>query len=222
MSKFLKTKYLASLALSLGLLLTVDQPALAGDDCSKPVPEVSKDAADEKVVNRPNLDEVFDMKSTTETPKADSLNVDDEVLKTAMAVYKGPRRMRSDVYNKPTRDYYIKPCRDYYRHAVLNHRTMPGFQDKTLGAALRAFDEKIAASSSNGIIRQINWTNTKLSRTNSDQQALDEEVEACLLKQLSHTTSSRSNSDQRSVGATIDEKIEACLEISLKDGKASK
>lgn len=75
---------------------------------------IDQESAKEGESIRPNLGKVFGYANHSTIPAATSLSVDDEVLKTAMAVYTPLRRLRADFLNDPNSVMRILTQRSLY------------------------------------------------------------------------------------------------------------
>jgi hypothetical protein len=151
---------------------------------------ISEDSAREDGGKRPSLGRALNYSHHTKIKHAESLSVDDEVLKTAMAVFTPVRRLRGDFLNDAN-------SRDAYLDSALTLRGVTvmamGFLDKTLGAGLHALDQQATANINVEMMKQLNWTTTRLA-----------------------------NQEREEVMRDVDMKVEACLEAALGSGAAPK
>ncbi|MCB0321993.1 MAG: hypothetical protein KDD69_00420 [Bdellovibrionales bacterium] len=137
------------------------------------------DKAIETGGKRPTLGKVFNIESHTQLPEPNDLGVDDEVVKTAMALYQPYHRMAKDFLED-------KNARDDYLDSALTLRGVTvmamGFLDKTLGAGLIALQEQQDNNVQLHLLKQIGWTTNRMA--NPDRSAVfrdvDEKLEHCL------------------------------------------
>ena len=151
------------------------------DDITKSQPNmISEDSETEEGGNRPSLGKIYGYQTHEDIPDPQNLGVDDEVMKTAMAVYQPLRRMRADTLNDTNeRDAYLDSALTLKGVSVM----AMGFLDKTLGAGLTAVDQQANAAISNQLLKQVNWTTTRLANDDRSQvmRDVDEKIEECLV-----------------------------------------
>jgi hypothetical protein len=111
--------------------------------------------------------------------KVFNLGVDDEVNKATMTIYQPLHFMHQDFANDPMqRDRHLDMFKTLRGTAVLTL----SYLDKTVAAGLATTQAQADAHLSNQLLKQLNWTSSKLANPHRAMlyQDIDEKVEACL------------------------------------------
>jgi len=127
---------------------------------------------------RPRMGEVFGQKQVL-TLATEDVGVDDEILKTSMAVYQPIMRMQRDfLEDERARNSYLDSALTLRGIAIM---TM-GFLDKTVGAGLTAVQQQADENTVQQLLKQIGWTTSKMANPDRSQiyRDTDEKLEACL------------------------------------------
>lgn len=127
---------------------------------------------------RPAMGPVFGQKKVLELSTED-VGVDDEILKTSMAVYQPIMRMQRDfLEDERARNSYLDSALTLRGIAIM---TM-GFLDKTVGAGLTAVQQQADENTVQHLLKQIGWTTSKMANPDRSQvyRDTDEKLEACL------------------------------------------
>ena len=129
--------------------------------------------------NRRELSKWLGYTNWKELPKSDKIGVDDEILKTSMAIYQPTERLDLDFLNgKRARDRYLDQAKTLRGVTTL----AMGFLDKTLGAGLHDIQQQADASTANHLLKQVGWSLERLASPERAQafKDTDEKLEACL------------------------------------------
>lgn len=111
--------------------------------------------------------------------KVFNLGVDDEVSKTSMTVYQPLHVMQNDFASDPmSRDNHLDLFQTLRGTAILTL----SYLDKTVAAGLATTQSQTDAHLTNQLLKQLNWTSTKLANPQRAllYQDIDEKVETCL------------------------------------------
>ncbi|HMO17890.1 MAG TPA: hypothetical protein PJ989_07375, partial [Oligoflexia bacterium] len=125
-----------------------------------------------------SLPKIFKYKDWESLP-SENVGIDDEVLRTSMAMYQPKFRLDLDFLNdRSARNQYLDQAKTLRGVTVL----AMGFLDKTLGAGLTDIQAQADANTTSEIMRQVNWSLERLAtpeRANVYRD-IDEKLESCL------------------------------------------
>ncbi len=136
---------------------------------------------------------VFQYDNAEELPNLKNIGIDDEILKTSMAMYQPKSRLDLDYLNdKAARDRYYDQAKTLRGVSVL----AMSFLDNSLGAGLHDIQVQADQNTQAEFLKQINWSLERLSSPDRFQafRDADEKLEACLEKALA-TGSARRNTN---------------------------
>lgn len=161
------------------------EPAIVSTDIEESAPEVTIQG---DTSERPQLSSRFEKSKTSV-----DLGVDDEILKTSMAVSQPIARMQKDFLENDK-------AREAYLNAALSLKGIPIMRSLPPGANLYPLHSGL----------------------HSIQQQADQKTVERLLKQIAWTTNKPSSLDRTQFYRDMDEKLEACLESALQNTNTSK
>jgi len=135
-------------------------------------------AGGENESQRPGLGELYGYNDWKTLPQ-NNLGIDDEVLKTSMAMYMPKARLDLDYLNdKHARDRYLDQAKTVRGLTIL----AMGFLDVTLGTGMTDIQYQADGNTQAEIMKQVNWSLERLASPDRAQvfRDTDEKLEACL------------------------------------------
>ncbi len=128
---------------------------------------------------RPSIPKILGYQTYGTLPAPSEMGVDDEILKTSMAMYQPIHRLQLDFLND-------KQARDRYLAQGLTTRGVlllaMGFLDLTLGSGLKDGQQQTDMNATQELLQQVNWSLERLASPDRAQvfKDTDEKLEACL------------------------------------------
>ena len=154
-------------------------------------------------------EDVADADKERASLKALNLGVNDEVLKTTMAIYQPLRLLQNDMANdEVARDDYLNLFKSLRGVANLTL----SYLDKTVSSGLATTQQQLDENASNHISKQISWTSSRIA--NPQRSAVyidtDQKIEACLSDGVVEVDGGPD--DKRNIRMALKdcEKVEAC------------
>ncbi len=138
-------------------------------------------------------------------PSLESVNlgVDDEIMKTSMAIYQPVHYMNDDFTNSETmRDAYLNRFSSTFGVAKLTL----DFLDKTVGSGLTAVQMHADQNTIQNLLKQISWSQARVANPDRDHLYIDtdEKVEACMGGNYTNRVNFDENKCKEECGVEVD------------------